>query len=40
MTRLKQVRSIGLVTLGLTLWWGIQAQDLLLQAQRSILGLL
>jgi NADH-quinone oxidoreductase subunit N len=29
-----------IVTLGLTLWWGVQAQDLLTQAQRSILGLL
>ena len=29
-----------LATLGLTLWWGIQAHDLLVQAQRSVLGLL
>ena len=29
-----------LATLGLTLWWGIAAHDLLVQAQRSILDLL
>jgi NADH-quinone oxidoreductase subunit N len=29
-----------IVTLALTLWWGIQAQDLLTQAQRSIVELL
>ena len=29
-----------LVTLALTLWWGVQASDLLLRAQRSVLGLL
>jgi NADH-quinone oxidoreductase subunit N len=29
-----------IVTLALTLWWGVQAQDLLNEAQRSILGLL
>ena len=29
-----------LATLGLTLWWGVQAHDLLVQAQRSIFGLL
>ncbi|MBI1797141.1 MAG: NADH-quinone oxidoreductase subunit N [Candidatus Eisenbacteria bacterium] len=28
------------ITLALTLWWGVQAQDLLTTAQRSILGLL
>ena len=29
-----------LITLALTLWWGIQAHDLLLAAQRSVMGLL
>ena len=29
-----------LVALALTLWWGIQAQALLVQAQRSVLGML
>jgi NADH-quinone oxidoreductase subunit N len=29
-----------ILTLALTLWWGVQAQDLLTEAQRSILGLL
>ncbi|HKQ58728.1 MAG TPA: NADH-quinone oxidoreductase subunit N [Candidatus Eisenbacteria bacterium] len=29
-----------LATLGLTLWFGVQAHDLLVQAQRSIMGLL
>jgi len=29
-----------LVALALTIWWGIQAQDLLVQAQRSVLGML
>jgi hypothetical protein len=28
------------VTLGLTLWWGIQASGLLEQAQKSIMALL
>jgi len=30
----------AIATLGLTLWWGLQAHDLLVQAQRSIFGLL
>jgi NADH-quinone oxidoreductase subunit N len=29
-----------LVTLVLTLWWGVQASDLLVRAQQSVLGLL
>jgi NADH-quinone oxidoreductase subunit N len=28
------------VTIALTIWWGVQAHDLLAQAQRSVLGLL
>ena len=33
--------AIGvLIALVLTLWWGIQAQSLLMQAQRSVLGML
>jgi len=28
-----------LVALALTIWWGVQAQSLLVQAQRSVLGL-
>jgi NADH-quinone oxidoreductase subunit N len=29
-----------LIALGLTLWWGVQAQGLLIQAQKSVLGTL